>query len=78
MTLHLENSKTLVLNAPNNTAENKYINSINYNGKVYNYNWLDHAEMLKGGTINFDMTAQPNKQRGTAPSSFPYSLSNEK
>jgi len=78
MTLHLENGKTLVLNAPNNSASNKYIYNINYNGKRYNNNWLDHAEMLKGGVINFNMAAQPNKQRGTDSSSFPYSLSNEK
>jgi len=68
----------LVLNAPNNSASNKYIYNINYNGKRYNNNWLDHAEMLKGGVINLNMAAQPNKQRGTDSSSFPYSLSNEK
>jgi putative alpha-1,2-mannosidase len=34
MTLHFENGKTLVLNAPANSEDNKYIKSINLNGKV--------------------------------------------
>jgi predicted alpha-1,2-mannosidase len=78
MTINLENGKKLVLNAPNNSDENQYVNSISYNGKLYNNNWFDHAELLKGGVINFNMSARPNKQRGIAVSSFPYSLSNEK
>jgi predicted alpha-1,2-mannosidase len=78
MTINLENGKKIVLNAPNNSDTNQYVNSVNYNGKPYNNNWFDHAELLKGTVINFDMSAQPNKQRGTAATSFPYSLSNEK
>ncbi|WP_369410134.1 hypothetical protein [Hufsiella arboris] len=45
---------------------------------MYNNNWLGHESVLKGGTITFDMSNQPNKQRGVSASSFPYSLSNEK
>jgi predicted alpha-1,2-mannosidase len=78
MTINLENGKKIVLNAPNNSDANQYVNSVNYNGKPYNNNWFDHAELLKGGVINFNMSAQPNKQRGTAATSFPYSLSNDK
>jgi len=78
MTINLENGKKIVLNAPNNSDENQYVNSVNYNGKSYGNNWFDHAELLKGGLINFTMSAQPNKQRGVAASSFPYSLSNDK
>jgi len=78
MTINLENGKKIVLNAPNNSESNKYINSVSYNGKPYNNNWLDHAELLKGTVVNFNMSAQPNKQRGIQPANFPYSLSNEK
>ena len=77
-TLSLEGRKTVVINAPANSTENKYVNSITYNGKPYNFNWLDHKTLLEGGIITFDMTTQPNKQKGIHPSEFPYSLSNDK
>jgi predicted alpha-1,2-mannosidase len=76
MTINLENGKKIVLNAPNNSEANQYVSGISYNGTPYNNNWFAHAELLKGGVINFNMSAQPNKQRGVTASSFPYSLSN--
>ncbi|NCD72326.1 GH92 family glycosyl hydrolase [Mucilaginibacter agri] len=78
MTLNLENGKKVVLNAPNNSDNNKYIQSITVNGKPYNNNWFDHSTLLQGGVINFSMSAQPNKQRGIQQVNFPYSLTNEK
>ena len=78
MTINLENGRKIVINAPNSSERNKYISSATFNGKLYNNNWLSHAALLQGGVINFDLSAEPNKQRGTAASSFPYSLSNDK
>jgi putative alpha-1,2-mannosidase len=49
-----------------------------YNGILYNNNWLDHATMLKGGVINFNMSAQINTQQGVQTLNFPYALSYEK
>ena len=77
MTLKLENGKELVINAPENSAENKYIQSVRFNGKEYSKNWLSHLELMKGATIDFKMGATPNKQRGTDEKDFPYSFSNE-
>jgi hypothetical protein len=34
--------------------------------------------LMQGAIINFDMSPQPNKQRGIKAVDFPYSLSNEK
>jgi predicted alpha-1,2-mannosidase len=78
LTVSLENGKKIVINAPNNSADNKYIKALTVNGKPYDLNYLTHADLTKGGVLNFTMSAQPNKQRGTKDSSFPYSLSNEK
>jgi predicted alpha-1,2-mannosidase len=78
LTVNLENGKKLVINAPNNSADNKYIKALTVNGKPYDLNYLTHAELIKGGVLNFTMSNQPNKQRGIKESSFPYSLSNEK
>ncbi len=77
-TLHLENGKDVVINAPANSAKNIYVNSITLNGKPYNYNWFDHATLMQGATINFNMQDAPGKQRGTHKESFPFSLSKEK
>ena len=78
ITVNLENGKQLIINAPKNSADNKYVNSMTYNGKLYDLNWVGHASLLQGATINMDMTAKPNKQRGIKAADVPYSLSNEK
>ncbi|MEI7525629.1 MAG: GH92 family glycosyl hydrolase [Mariniphaga sp.] len=78
MTLTLENGKKLEISAPNNNAENVYINKIMRNGIVYEKNYLSHSDLMNGGKLQFEMTKVPNKSRGTLPESFPYSFSNGK
>ena len=78
MTISLENGKKIVINAPKNSANNKYLNSLNYNGKVYDNTWLSHSALQQGAVLNFDMSATPNKQRGIKAEDVPYSLSNDK
>ena len=78
VTVTLENGKTIVINAPENSPENKYIQEMTINGKPYSRNWLSHKELMKGATLNFKMGAKPNKVRGTKEEDFPYSFSTEK
>ena len=78
VTLNLENGKKVVINAPANDKDHRYINTLKYNSKDYQKNWISHSELLKGATLDFDMSATPNKKRGTADSDFPYSMSTEK
>jgi len=68
----------VVISAPENSAENKYIQSAKFNGKDYAKNWLSHTELMKGAKIDFKMGATPNKQRGINEADFPYSFSKEK
>lgn len=75
LTLRFENGKILKILAPDNNPENRYINSLTFNGKTYKKNWLSHELVTKGGILNFKMTASPNKQRGIAKEYFPYSFS---
>lgn len=77
MTIHLKNGNQVIINAPENSAENLYIDKMTVNGKNYTKNWLSHKELMKGATINFEMTDTPNKERGTKKLDFPYSLSSE-
>ncbi|MHC0445846.1 GH92 family glycosyl hydrolase [Flavobacterium sp. 3-218] len=77
-TLQLENGKQLVINAPNNSETNKYVNELKWNNALHIKNYINHFEVLKGGELNFDMTNSPNFKRGTTKEAFPYSYSNSK
>ncbi|WP_125721700.1 GH92 family glycosyl hydrolase [Flavobacterium ustbae] len=77
-TLQLENGKQLIINAPNNSETNKYVNELKWNNALHTKNYINHFEVLKGGELNFDMTNSPNLKRGTAKEAFPYSYSNSK
>ena len=76
-TLHFENGKSLTIDAPDNSPENMYIESLKVNGVDYSRNYLTHGDLLNGGTLRFDMGSQPNMKRGTQPEDYPYSFSNE-
>lgn len=73
--LHLENGKTVTIDAPANSKDNFYVGRLTVDGKDYEKNYLTHSQLLNGVQINFDMVAQPNKQRATAPEDAPYSYS---
>ncbi|HEY0899810.1 MAG TPA: GH92 family glycosyl hydrolase, partial [Sphingobacteriaceae bacterium] len=76
-TVHLENGKSIVINAPNNSDRNRYIQQMKFNAKTYGKNWLNHFDLMKGGRIDFRMAPAPVKDRGTATQDFPYSFSTE-
>lgn len=78
ITLELENGKQLIIDAPNNSGVNKYVQELKWNNKIYSKNYINHYDVLKGGTFHFDMSNKPNEQRGTAVSSYPYSYSTSK
>lgn len=75
MTISLENGKTLTVTAPENSASNQYVQQLRLNGKLHTKNWVDHFDLLKGGVLEFNMGATPNKQRGISESDHPYSFS---
>ncbi len=74
-TLHFENGNSLVINAPDNSEKNIYIESMTFNGKNYTKNYLDHNDLFKGGVIDYKMGDKPNYTRGINPEDMPYSFS---
>ena len=76
-TLHMENGKTVVIKAPENSDKNRYVGKMTLNGKDYTKNYITYEDLLKGSTIHFQMTDKPNTQRGTLDTDFPYSYTNE-
>lgn len=77
-TLHFENGNSLVINAPKNDNECRYIHRMEFNGNTYTKNFVRHDDLLKGGIITFDMSHSPNMERGTQETDLPYSFSKEK
>ena len=77
-TLHFENGNNLVIDAQNNSKENLYIESLRVNGQESTRNYLKHADLLQGGTIEFKMGSQPNLNKGINDDDAPYSFSKMK
>ncbi|MBQ8502040.1 MAG: GH92 family glycosyl hydrolase [Bacteroides sp.] len=59
--LRLNNGKQLRIIARNNSVENKYIQSISWNGQPYEEFFITYQELMKGGTLEFVMTDSPRK-----------------
>ena len=78
ITLTLEDGKKFVIDASNNSKENVYINSASLNGKTYTKNYITYEDIVKGGTLHLNMSAQPNKNRGINDEDQPYSVSTNK
>lgn len=73
--LHLENGKTVTINAANNSSANRYVKDMKVNGKPYTRNYLTHQQLMNGANIQFQMNNVPNKQRGIQKTDAPYSFS---
>lgn len=76
-TIKLQNGKTFTINAPANSSENVYVGSASLNNLNYTKNYLNYADIMKGGSFTLKMSATPNKNKGVNESDFPYSMSNE-
>jgi len=61
MTVHLDNGKTLTINAPNNSAQNIYVAGLKVNGKAQDVASIDHRDIAGGGTIDFAMSPRPTQ-----------------
>lgn len=73
MTLHLENGKDLIISAPTVSNKNKYIQSVTFNGRPVNTTTLSADDLASGGTLSFDMGAEPSSW-GTSADDLPHSL----
>lgn len=76
-TIHFENGKSIVINAPQNSDTNYYIQDMKVNGQEYTKNYITHATLQNGGTIDYVMGNKPNMNRGITPEDAPYSFSKE-
>ena len=73
--LHLENGKTVMISAPNNSSSSRYIQKLYINGNEYKHNYITHKQLTDGTALEFKMSDYPNKQRGIEKKDAPYSFS---
>jgi predicted alpha-1,2-mannosidase len=79
ITIHLDNEyykgKTFVIEAENNSDQNKYIQSAMLNKKPLNKAWFYHTDLVNGGTLTLQMGAKPNINWAGKPEDAPPSMS---
>ena len=62
--IHLQNGKTFIIMAKNNSLVNKYIQSAKLNGRELTKPVFSHKDLAEGGTLILEMGARPNKSWG--------------
>jgi putative alpha-1,2-mannosidase len=54
-TISLENGKTISIIVNNGSGENILIENANWNGKTLTEGYVNHADLVKGGTLEINM-----------------------
>lgn len=73
--LNLPQGKEFVIQAEKNAKRRFYIEAASLNNMAFNRNYLTHDEIRNGGILKLKMSDKPNKKRGIAYESVPYSYS---
>jgi len=55
--IHLDGGKTLLIEATQNSQTNVFVKAVNYNGEAITKPTIDHASLVSGGKLIFDMFA---------------------
>ncbi|HKL33034.1 MAG TPA: GH92 family glycosyl hydrolase [Tangfeifania sp.] len=71
--MELPTGNTLTISA-SGADENHYIQNAEFQGKNLNTSYLNHDELLQGGTLKFEMGEFPNKNLWSSSESFPFSV----
>jgi putative alpha-1,2-mannosidase len=54
--INVEGGRTFTIRAVNNSAENRYIQSVTLNGVPYTKPYIAHADITAGGELIFTMS----------------------
>jgi predicted alpha-1,2-mannosidase len=71
ISIRLHNGKTFTIVCHNNSANNKYIQSVRLNGQPSSRLWIKHADLVNGGTLELQMGDTPNRTLGVDPTDLP-------
>jgi len=73
MAVNLQNGKRIVINAPDVSETNRYVQGLRLNGQPITRSYLLHTEIADGATLDFAMGAQPSSW-GTGDNDVPGSI----
>jgi len=59
--LHLDNGTNFTIEAKDASSRNIYIQKADLNGKSWSKSYLNHSDLLNGGTLSFKMGNNPSK-----------------
>ena len=74
VTINLPEGKTFTVEAQAASKDNKYIQSVRLNGEPYTKSYISYEDIMKGGTLSFEMGREPNKAFGADVADRPHSL----
>ena len=69
--------KRFEIDAPDNSAEAFYVQSLKLNGKDWTHNYVEYGDLVQGAKLQFGMGTKPATGRGTEQEDKPYSFSQE-
>ena len=69
--IHLSGGQVFTVLAPKAGDKNIYIQSVRLNGRSYAKTYLTNADIMAGGTLEFEMGDKPNKKWGSAAEDAP-------
>jgi hypothetical protein len=75
-TIHQENGRDIVINAPQNSAGNVYVQGLKVDGASYDKSYLSHDQLANGATLDFDMGPAPS-QWATGAAAAPPSITQD-
>lgn len=64
VTIHLPGGNTFTLKASGVSREKCYVRSVKWNGKPYDKTYITHEQLLAGGVLEFEMTAENGNLAG--------------
>lgn len=67
--INLDSGKKLIIKTKNNSPQNKFVQSISWNGKKWDMNQIHHATIMEGGELVFTMGAEPSKEKRSVSNS---------
>jgi predicted alpha-1,2-mannosidase len=71
--IDLGDGRRFVVEAGDVSSENIYIRSASLNGEPYTKSYLKHGDIMRGGTLRFEMSPEPSTEWGTGKGDIPKS-----
>jgi putative alpha-1,2-mannosidase len=62
--IHLENGRVFSIKTKGFSPENVYISSAFLNGEPLEQPWIEHEDIMQGGTLEITLSSKPNKRWG--------------